>query len=79
VTATADIDARRDELRRRFPVWRPRTLSGWLDDCAERYGGRPMVLTDDRALSYTPTSRPNPAVWQTVWWRWASNRAIVSG
>jgi len=49
---TADIGARRDELRRRFPVWRPRTLSDWLDDCAERYGGRPMVLTDDDELSY---------------------------
>jgi len=53
VTTTADIHARRDELRRRFPVWRPSTLSDWLDDCAERYGGRPMVLTDDRELSYT--------------------------
>jgi fatty-acyl-CoA synthase len=52
VTLTADIDARRDELRRRFSVWRPRTLSDWLDDCAERYGERPMVLTDDRELSY---------------------------
>jgi fatty-acyl-CoA synthase len=52
VTATADIHARRDELRRRFPVWWPRTLSDWLDDCAERYSGRPMVLTDDRELSY---------------------------
>jgi fatty-acyl-CoA synthase len=52
VILTAEIDARRDELRRRFPVWRPRTLSDWLDDCAERYGERPMVLTDDRELSY---------------------------
>jgi len=52
VTLTADIDARRDDLRRRFSVWRPRTLSDWLDDCAERYSERPMVLTDDRELSY---------------------------
>jgi fatty-acyl-CoA synthase len=52
VTPTPDIDTRRDELRRRFPVWRPRTLSEWLDDCAERYSDRPMVLTDDRELSY---------------------------
>jgi fatty-acyl-CoA synthase len=52
VTLTADIAARRDELRRRFSAWRPRTLSDWLDDCAERYGERPMVLTDDRELSY---------------------------
>jgi fatty-acyl-CoA synthase len=53
VTTKADIDSRREELRRRFPVWLPRTLSGWLDDCAEDYGERPMVLTDDRQLSYT--------------------------
>ena len=52
MTSAADIDARRDLLRRRFPVWRPRTLSGWLDDCAERYGNRPMVITDDRILTY---------------------------
>jgi fatty-acyl-CoA synthase len=52
VTTTADIHARRDELRRRFPVWQPRTLSDWLDDCAQRYGARPVVLTDDRELSY---------------------------
>jgi fatty-acyl-CoA synthase len=52
VTTTADIHARRDELRRRFPVWRPRTLWDWLDDCAQRYGERPLVLTDDRRLSY---------------------------
>lgn len=47
-----DIHARRDELRRRFPLWRPRTLSDWLDDCAQHYGDRPMVLTDGRVLSY---------------------------
>jgi fatty-acyl-CoA synthase len=47
-----DIDARRGLLRRRFAVWRPRTLSDWLDNCAQRHGERPMVLTDDRELSY---------------------------
>jgi fatty-acyl-CoA synthase len=52
VTTIGDIDARREPLRRRFAVWRPHTLSDWLDDCAERYGGRPMVLTDDYELSY---------------------------
>jgi fatty-acyl-CoA synthase len=53
MTLTLDIDTRRDELRRRFPMWRPQTLSDWLDDCAERYGGRPMVLADERQLSYS--------------------------
>src|SRR5581483_5328235 len=52
VTPTPDIDARRELLRRRFAAWQPRTLSDWLDKCAERYRDRPMVLTDDRELSY---------------------------
>jgi len=52
MTPTADIHARRELLRRRFAVWQPRTLSDWLDDCAERYRDRPMVLTDDCELSY---------------------------
>jgi fatty-acyl-CoA synthase len=52
VTTTADIHARRDELRRRFAKWRPHTLSDWLDNCAQRYGARPMVLTDELELSY---------------------------
>jgi fatty-acyl-CoA synthase len=48
----ADIDARRELLRRRFAMWQPRTLSDWLDDCAQRHAERPMVLTDDRELTY---------------------------
>lgn len=52
MTSTADIEARRELLRRRFAVWCPRTLSDWLDDCAERYGDRPMVLTDERTHTY---------------------------
>jgi fatty-acyl-CoA synthase len=52
MTPTADIDARRELLRRRFAMWQPRTLSDWLDNCAERHGARPMVLTDDREFSY---------------------------
>ena len=77
VTATADIDARRDALRRRFPVWRPRTLSDWLDDSAERYGERPMVLTDDACPQLRRRRGRIPPIWQTVWWPWASNRAIA--
>ena len=52
MTPAADIDARRELLRRRFAVWRPRTLSDWLDDCAQRHAERPMVLADDREFSY---------------------------
>src|ERR1700739_2559188 len=46
-----DIEARRNALRQRFPVWRPRTLAQWLDHCADCYGGRPLGLTDQGALS----------------------------
>jgi fatty-acyl-CoA synthase len=53
VTPTPDIDVRRALLRRRFAVWRPRTLSDWLDDCVRDHGDRPMVITDDRELSYS--------------------------
>ncbi|BBY81206.1 AMP-binding protein [Mycolicibacterium pulveris] len=35
-----------------MPVWQPRTLAGWLDECAQRYGARPFVVTDDVTLSY---------------------------
>ena len=52
VTTSLDIEARRDALRRRYPVWQPRTLADWLDDCVQRHGERPMVLTDARELSY---------------------------
>ena len=48
----ADIESRRQSLRDRFPLWQPRTLAGWLDHCADRYGERPLVLTDDVELSY---------------------------
>jgi fatty-acyl-CoA synthase len=49
---TTDIEARREALRTRFPVWRARTLADWLDVCAQQYGDRPLVLTDDIQLSY---------------------------
>jgi fatty-acyl-CoA synthase len=46
------IDLRRQALRTRFSTWTPRTLDGWLDACAERYGDRPFVITDDLTLTY---------------------------
>jgi fatty-acyl-CoA synthase len=49
---TQSIDERRQTLRERFPVWQPRTLADWLDDCARDYSDRPLVLTDGLALSY---------------------------
>ena len=50
---TTDIEARRQALRQRFPVWEEQTLAGWLDTCAESYGSRPLVLSDDGWLSYS--------------------------
>jgi fatty-acyl-CoA synthase len=49
----SDIEARRQALRRRFPVWREQTLAGWLDTCADSYSSRPLVLSDDGWLSYS--------------------------
>jgi fatty-acyl-CoA synthase len=46
------IDARRNALRDRFPIWEPFTLDAWLDCCAERYRERPLVLTDEIELTY---------------------------
>jgi len=49
---TTDIEARREALRQRVPLWREQTLADWLDTCAGRYGSRPFVLSDDARISY---------------------------
>lgn len=49
---TATIEERRTALRDRFPVWTPRTLDRFLDDCADQYPDRPFVITDDVTLTY---------------------------
>jgi fatty-acyl-CoA synthase len=46
------IDRRRAALGARHPSWEPRTLHGALADAAAEFGARPLVLTDDRELSY---------------------------
>jgi len=46
------IAQRREALDGRFRTWLPRTLDGWLDACAEQYGDRPLVITDERTLTY---------------------------
>src|ERR1700739_3085527 len=51
------MEARREALRQRFPVWRPQTLAGWLDACAGRYGSRPLVLSDDAWLGDSEGAR----------------------
>jgi fatty-acyl-CoA synthase len=47
-----ELDRRRDELAARYPTWEATTLGGFLHRQAARYGDRPMVITDDRTLSY---------------------------
>ena len=46
------VDSRRAALEARFPEWTPRTLDGFLDACAAEHPDRPLVVTDDRELSY---------------------------
>lgn len=52
MSTNASIDVRREALRRRFPRWRPQSLAEWLDVCAADYATRPMVLADDKTLTY---------------------------
>lgn len=52
VSSPDSTERRRDALRARHPVWTPRTLNRALADAAVEFGDRPLVLTDDRELSY---------------------------
>lgn len=47
------IAQRRDALQRQFPEWTPRPLGSWLDHQAGRFGERPMVITDERSVTYS--------------------------
>jgi fatty-acyl-CoA synthase len=47
---------RRAALEARFPEWNPSTLDGFLDRCVEEFPDRPLVITDDRSLSYQETA-----------------------
>lgn len=51
MTATT-IDDRRAALARRHPVWEPATLDGFLARCAAEFPDRPLVITDDRTITY---------------------------
>jgi fatty-acyl-CoA synthase len=46
------IAQRRSALEARHPVWRERTLAQYLDEAADEFGDRPLVITDERTLSY---------------------------
>ncbi|AII10951.1 class I adenylate-forming enzyme family protein [Rhodococcus opacus] len=43
---------RRERLEQLFPVWTERSLGDWLTFCAEKYAIRPLVITDDRTITY---------------------------
>ena len=47
------IAQRREALERQFPQWTPRSLGDWLDHQADRYGDRPLVITDEQTTTYT--------------------------
>lgn len=49
---TLSLEERRSALAARHPVWEPRTLDGFLADCAAERGARPLVITDHGTLSY---------------------------
>ena len=51
-TVTLSIDERREALLDTVPTWNATTLHGRLDECATRFGSRPLVLTDDSTLTY---------------------------
>ena len=46
------LDDRRSALAARLDVWEPRTLDRFLSDSAREFGDRPLVITDDGALTY---------------------------
>ena len=46
------IEATRAALRAAFPTWTATTVHGRLDECAARFGSRPLVLCDDVTLTY---------------------------
>ncbi len=50
------IDRRREALAERHPQWEPTTLDGLLDRCAREFADRPLVITDERTVSYAETA-----------------------
>ena len=52
MTVLGSVENRRQTLRERFPVWRPRALSQWLDECAGSFAARPFVISDAATMTY---------------------------
>lgn len=51
-----DIDTRREQLSARHQRWHPLTHHDRLDLCAQTWGDRPFVITDDRTITYAETA-----------------------
>lgn len=49
---SASLDRRRERLQQLFPEWVERSLGDWLAFSADRYANRPLVITDDRTMTY---------------------------
>lgn len=49
---TPAIEERRAAIRSRFSHWNLHSLGDWLDVCAAEYDSRPLVITDERTMSY---------------------------
>lgn len=47
-----DLDVRRAAIEARFPAWEPRSLGACLRDCAREFASRPLVIAEDRTLTY---------------------------
>lgn len=47
---------RRNALEERFVTWNPEPLGKFLETSSELFGDRPLVITDDRTLSYREVS-----------------------
>ncbi len=52
VPTVEDADRRRTALEQRWSPWRRRVLTELLDEVADRHPDRPMVLTDERTVTY---------------------------
>jgi fatty-acyl-CoA synthase len=53
---TDTIERRRAALADRFPTWTPTTLHGFLDRCAQEFPDRPLVITDERTITFAETA-----------------------
>ena len=51
------VEMRRAALDVHYPQWTPMTHHQRLDTCARSWGDRPLVMTDDRTITYADTAQ----------------------